>query len=255
MKRIFWGGVAACALVGSAGAADLGARRVAVPAAILAPAFDWTGFYLGAHIGYGFGSTRHVALNIDAFDGALLGETIRSSPRGVLGGIHFGYNWQSGNLLAGLEAELGYSGVTGSRIGSNVQGDVYGSTRYGFTAFVGPRLGFVADRALFYVKGGLAVATIRNIAADLDGGNTVMDPTATSQVTRTRAGWAIGGGVEYAFAPNWSARLEYLYSNFGSFTSSDLNGGLYRHTNDVHAVKLGVSYLFRTGPGAVVARY
>lgn len=248
-------GVAVCALVGSAAAADIGVQRVAVPAAILAPAFDWTGFYLGAHIGYGFGSTRHAALNSVAFDGSNPGEAIRSSPRGVLGGIHFGYNWQSGNWLAGVEAELGYSGVSGSRIGSNFQGDVYGSTRYGFTAFIGPRLGIVADRALFYVKGGLAVATIRNIAADLDNSNTEMDPSSTSRVTRTRAGWAIGGGVEYAFAPNWSARLEYLYSNFGSFTSSDISGGLYSHTNDVHAVKLGVSYLFRTGPSAVVARY
>jgi len=113
----------------------------------------------------------------------------------------------------------------------------------------------VADRALFYVKGGLAVATIRNIAADLDNNNSDMDPFSTSRVTRTRAGWAIGVGVEYAFAPNWSARFEYLYGNFGSFPSSDLNGGLYSHHNDVHAVKLGVTYLCRTGPSAVVARH
>lgn len=109
------------------------------------------------------------------------------------------------------------------------------------------------DKALLYVKGGLAVASIRNTAADLDGG--VFSAVNTTIVTNTRVGYALGAGLEYAFAPNWTAKIEYLYSNYGSFVSADAAGELYRHTNDVHAVKLGVNYLFSTGPSAVVARY
>ncbi len=255
MKRLLLATAAMAALTTGAGAADLGVPRGPVAAVVAAPNFSWTGFYVGAHLGYGFGNTRHVGLSPGAFDDGGVGETIRHGVRGVLGGIQFGHNWQTGNLVVGLEAELGYNGATGSRTGGLFETDVFGSARYSFTGFIGPRLGFAVDRALLYVKGGLAVATIRNIAADLDNGNTTFDPDHTINVTRTRAGWAIGGGLEYAFAPNWTAKVEYLYSNFGSFRTIDANGELYRHTNDMHAIKLGVNYLFSTGPAAVVARY
>jgi outer membrane immunogenic protein len=116
------------------------------------------------------------------------------------------------------------------------------------------RLGVAADRALFYVTGGLAFADFGSRV-----NNTTAAPTITSSSTGTRTGWTLGAGVEYAFTPNWTVRAEYLYANFGSATvtgtSSIPTDRAWRIKNETHTVRVGVNYLFSTGPSAVVARY
>jgi outer membrane immunogenic protein len=262
MKKLLLASAAALYIGSGAQAADLGVPRMPIAAAVVAPVFNWTGFYLGGHVGYGFGRGHHANTALgggNAFDNGADTTPFTYNTRGILGGLHAGYNWQSGRVLFGIEGELGYSGVSGSRAGANpgVSTDDYGDTRHGFYAFIGPRLGIVADRALFYVKAGLAVGTVRNTASDLlvDPPPIDFDVSDFSRVTRTRIGFGVGAGMEYAFTQNWIGRVEYIYKDYGSFTSTNLDGDFFRHRNHEHSVRLGVSYLFSSGPSAVVARY
>jgi outer membrane immunogenic protein len=88
------------------------------------------------------------------------------------------------------------------------------SVRDEFLGTVRGRLGAVFSQALLYVTGGLAIGTVKTSGSFGHFGGTVIE---TASETTTRAGWTIGGGLEYAFAPNWSAKIEYLYVDLGTF--------------------------------------
>ncbi len=245
MKKFLFAGVAVAALASGAQAADLGVARGPVAAAVVAPVFNWTGFYLGGQIGgvwYNDRTTEFVTAT-----GVLTGFSQSFTASGITGGVHAGFNYQLNQFVLGLEADIEASGAsggytnagfgTGTRFRSNWQGSLRG------------RAGFAVDRALFYVTGGLAVAQFRH---------GYFTPAVIENFTRTRAGWTIGAGVEYAFTPNWTARAEYRYSDYGSFSNASLvafPGLSYRQNPRSHSLRLGVSYLFSTGPSAVVARY
>jgi outer membrane immunogenic protein len=246
MKKFLLAGVAAVALGSGAQAADLGVPRGAVAGAVMAPVFSWTGFYLGGQIGYGWlnGSSTFTP-------GAAPTLAVRSS--GVFGGVHVGYNYQINNFVLGAEADIEYSGIRGTQasLAGATSGGIFDSRWQGSLR---ARLGVAADRALFYVTGGVAFADFR-----LAGGPAPAAAIGPLQgYTTTRAGWTLGAGVEYAFTPNWTARVEYRYANYGS-VSADLGplypGVVQRTSLHTHTVRLGVSYLFSTGPSAVVARY
>jgi outer membrane immunogenic protein len=190
-------------------------------------------------------------------------DNCRSSKTLFTGGAQVGYNLQSGNLVYGLEADI--NAVGGGNDSTRVRqfdqrnlvirgvGDpsVYGTIR--------ARLGLSADRALFYVTGGLAWAA---------GGN---DPRVTdvnavySRNGRRDIGWTAGLGAEYAFTNNWTARVEYLYVDLGKEDNAwscsgtcppdriDLAGRKDAHFN---VVRVGVNYKFGgSSSSAVVARY
>lgn len=231
MKTLLATTTALVALVAGAQAADLGAPRLPIAGAIAAPG-NWTGFYLGAQVGTGWltGSS------------SIVGEGISWGGRsnGVLGGLHAGYNHQINNVVFGVEVDgeisalrSGNSGILGveARFDGRWQSSLRG------------RLGVAADKALFYVTGGLAFGQFNFATGELGG------PLQSYRVNRT--GWTVGAGVEYAFAPNWTGRVEYRYADFGTVTA-DLApffpGTLQRTTLQSHTVRLGVSYLFSTGP-------
>jgi outer membrane immunogenic protein len=213
-----------------------GGRAAAEPAGTMP---IWTGFYAGVHAGYG---TGHQAYNpIHALDAD-------HTFRGALAGVQFGWNQQFGPVVAGLEAGLAHAGLTG---GAVTLGGTF-NTRLRGLATLGPRLGFAFDRALVYAKGGLAVAGLRG-GVGFPGGNDFGAQFA-------RSGWFAGVGAEYAFAPNWSARLEYNYVNlgYGPAIQNTIPGGLAQAVLariDTHLVTVGVNYRFTSGPSAVVARY
>lgn len=241
MKTVMLAGIAAIALVSGAQAADLGAVRMSVPAAVLAPAFNWTGFYAGGHLGYGWGRTGWTLQNG--------GTPVPSDPKGIFGGVQAGYNWQFGaNGLIGVETDLSLADLRDREPCPNPSYSCFSRVNWLGTARV--RAGFVVDKALFYATGGLAYGS-----ATLGG---ALGPGIVLGVstTQTRVGFALGAGVEYAFAPNWSARLEYLYYNLGSSRYQvSTSPEFARATVQAHTVRIGVNYLFTTGPQAVVARY
>jgi len=195
-------------------------------------AFSWTGFYIGGHVGYAWGHSSTFS-DDDGFDGES-GFSIH--PSGWLGGVHAGYNWQADTFLVGIEAELGMIGASDDQSSALAFVDA----EYGGYGTVAARLGFAADRWLFYIKGGLALANIENRGGAIVGG--VIDPTDFTSVEEIRAGWTLGGGAEYAFQRDWSLKVEYLYMDFGEDSSGNLDGDSFRHDNDLHTIKVGVSY-------------
>jgi outer membrane immunogenic protein len=204
--------------------------------------YNWQGLYLGMHGGGAWAHTRSTnTAPFGGYDaGVPLGFTL--APSGAFIGGQVGGLLQSGNWVYGAELDFGQLGLDQTR----VAGDDLTAVRYDWYGALTGRLGFAWDHALYYIKLGGALARIRNTASDLTGG--AFTPTDVSQATGTRAGWAAGAGIEYGLGPNWSAKLEYLYMDFGSVTSSNLDGDRFHHDNSVHTIKLGVNYRFATMP-------
>ncbi|MCA0316477.1 MAG: porin family protein [Proteobacteria bacterium] len=244
MKKFLLAGVAAAALASGAQAADLGVPRGPVAAAVVAPMFNWTGFYLGGQIGYGWGRATQpwtfVIVNPTTFPNA----QANAGQSGVVGGGHVGFNYQINQFVLGLEADLEASGINGNDGGSG--GDVNG-VRHRWNASIRGRAGFAVDRALFYATGGVAF---------LGAQGTQISRAPNEFVGFSSTGWTVGAGIEYAFTPNWTARAEYRYTDYGARTVIfPVSGYSERIKPQIHTVRLGVSYLFSTGPSAVVARY
>lgn len=205
------------------------AASLAASAAMGQPIFDWTGFYVGANAGYGWGasdvSTLLVDPNFTAAYRTYFPATGRTTlkPDGFLGGVQAGYNMQSGNFLWGMEGDAQYMRLKALRNtgfipgpfpadpNHNVQFQESLSANNFFTLRL--RSGVVAGPSLFYATAGLAVTRIafsRDIV--VQGGASNYPGSASS----TRTGWTVGGGLEYAVAPDWTVKAEYLYADFGS---------------------------------------
>ncbi len=229
MKKLVLAAAALAGLSSGVQAADLGAPRMPIAAAVVAPAFNWTGFYVGAHAGYGFGRTTPTD-----------GPSYPMNTSGALVGGQIGFNYQINQIVLGAEADLAYAGISGSR--TSVAPQVL-FVRTNMLGSVRARAGFAVDRTLFYVTGGLGI----------QGGSFATNDVGAGPERYTRTGWTLGAGVEYAMTPNWTVKAEYSYYNFGTRTLGPIYIGTLRA--DVHTVKLGVNYLFSTGPSAVVARY
>jgi outer membrane immunogenic protein len=212
--------LALVALAAPASAADLAARPYTkAPAyAPAAPIYNWTGFYIGGHIGGAFPGN----------DNNLLGG---SNDGTFMGGVQGGYDYQfAPNWVVGLEANYSFLS-TSSNFDNRGLGSVTG------------RLGYTWGPALLYVKGGYAWADSRftNGFAG-DGG---------------RDGYTVGGGLEYLFTQNWSGKVEYQYYDFGKTTfAAPSPAGIIglSSRNDEHTVKAGLNYRFNWG-GPVVAKY
>ncbi len=178
----------------------------------------WSGFYLGAGLGHASGD-----VGVDGSSGFFIMEQ-----GGVLGSLYGGYNWQMGSIVSGLEVDIGTGNVGGSRnnLGSVVEPDLnaIGSVR--------GRLGILAtQQALLYATGGLAWA---DYDFKVSGANTVSD---------TLIGYQVGAGLEYMIAPQWTMRVEYNYTDFGS-VRIDQGPVINKYDVDLHTVRAGVAYKF-----------
>ncbi len=226
MKKILLSTVALVGLTMTAGAADLPRRTVAPMVApdVAVPVFTWTGFYVGVNAGYGFGDmddTRSYNLPASVGGGSVTLNNFNGDDReGFVGGAQVGYNIQFGAFVAGIEADLQYAdlgGRNGDRFfagtfttnnpnfNSVVSNDV-GSLEYFGT--VRARLGVAFDRVLVYGTGGFAFG-------GTDRGNSFCEFRDCRGNDDTSVGYALGGGVEYAFTNNLTFKLEGLYVNLG----------------------------------------
>ncbi len=213
-------------------AADIPRPVYKAPRTVYA-AYNWTGFYVGAHVGYGWSNFTGTDL--------VFGDTTTSRADGFLGGFQGGYNYQIGSFLIGVEGEYSISDVKINLNDPLGLGVGEATLKNDFFAIAALRLGYAFDRTLIYAKGGAAWTRDKLDVNDGLGG------TATGRFNRT--GWMAGGGVEYAFLGNWSAKLEYNYLKFGSITEQpDTAGGLAATPAsvklDTHLIKLGVNYRF-----------
>jgi outer membrane immunogenic protein len=259
MKKTLLAAVATFAAT-SAFAADLPVRYNKAPPPVAVQVFSWTGFYIGGHVGWASARHRSAQVEDGAFDPIAdpapdLFDFPGGRENGVFGGLQAGYNWQFNNVVLGIEGDVGYLGINGSRsfpaLGA-FDGSV-STVKYGAYGVIAGRLGLAFDRSLLYVKGGAAFADIRNRSYEIGDGGIGIEPDEDHRVSKTHAGWAAGVGFEYAFAPNWSGKIEYLHMDFGSTSTRNLEGDLIRFRNEVDTVKIGFNYRF--GGPVVVAKY
>lgn len=242
-RQILLASVSAIAISGSAFAADLRPPPVYLPPA---PIFTWTGLYVGGQIGYVWGSDP---IEVDSTVPSAFFDT---EPSGVLGGIHIGYNLQIAQYVAGIEGTVDGSSLSGTResdsgVSMGTRTDVQGSIR--------ARIGIALDRVLIYGTGGAAFAGFTN-NYEFAG-----PPSLEETDSKTRAGWTVGGGIEYAVTNNWSIGAEYRYSDFGHvvdfpFSTLTLGTVVFTHHLTENQVQARVSYKFNSfAPAPVVAKY
>jgi outer membrane immunogenic protein len=240
MKNVLRCGVAVAALaIGPAFAADMPARVTKAPVVAPPPMFyNWSGFYIGAHAGGGWGEK--------CFAFAGVGEGCHDVD-GWLAGGQVGYNWQAGNLVLGVEFSGSFADKTGSHIIPGTLADTY-STRVDSIFMLTGRIGYAWDRVLLYATGGGASARERYNYFDAVG-------VTSASAREHRWGWTVGAGLEFALAPNWSIAAQYNYIDFGdrdrTFSGSF---GTFSESIDQHVHLATVRLNYRFG-GPVVARY
>ena len=225
MNKFFAGCLTVGALIvgQSAHAADLSlAPLYKAPPSQFAPVYNWSGFYLGANGGGGWGTSHWQGIGNVGLSGGMAGGTA-------------GYNWQLGQTVLGLEGDIDWSGLQGTNNSTACPNGAC-STSDSWLSTVRGRAGYAFGGVLPYVTGGLAVGDIKASAPGLPGG------------TNTNAGWTVGGGIEFALPDNWSAKAEYLHVDLGDFNCGTAcgtpNENVSLHDNVFRA---GVNYHFGWG--------
>ena len=243
MKRLLFSTAAAIALVaaGQAVAADLPARTYTKAPAVVAAAYDWSGFYIGINGGGGFSHNCW-----DLVGGGP--EGCHDASGGTVGG-QLGYRWQMTNWVFGLEAQGNWADFRGDNI-SPATGLRDQTKINAFGLFTG-QVGYAWNNALLFVKGGAAVTDNRYRTFD-DTGVITGTPGLTDSASETRWGAAVGVGFEYAFAGNWSVGLEYDHLFMGGNDVTFVSGTTDHINQDVDLFTARINYKFG---GPVVARY
>ena len=253
--------------IGAVGAGALLAGLVASGGTGLAQAQDngsatalsplWAGAYAGVHMGFGRAEGSAIDFGAPVGDGAFAcasaltpycGSPFDYDATGAVSGVQLGYNWLRGALLFGIEGDLGRIDVNGETIRDRGVDRDLASIDYGWHGTLTARVGMPADRALFYLKGGAALAEVKTKLADVDEAFSTgtgfwhLAPNATVEEQGVDVGWALGGGIEYALGASWSVKAEYLYMDFGSGVLVDADGDRYKFENQLHTVMLGLNY-------------
>jgi outer membrane immunogenic protein len=271
MRKIRHAGLLASALVaagwaGPSGAADIAIEKAPAPARLV---FDWSGFYAGINVGYSVGrnpTTQTVCLGAGCR--SLSGQFI-ISPVGIVGGLQAGFNWQTAShWVFGVEADVQGSGQKDTTCvlscSTSLLNPTSLTTKQSLEWFgtLRGRIGYAQHGWLWYVTGGGAVGQIKTDLAFID-----LPTTASGNFGGFRAGWVVGGGVETALPGDWSWRLEYLYLDLGTATSSlAFNavglfvggpGSVVSTSSDIrdHIIRVAVNYRFGAPASSYAGQY
>jgi high affinity Mn2+ porin len=192
--------------------------------------YDWSGFYVGGHVGYSRGYGRNTLFDPN--------QTTASSSFGSLfGGLQFGYNdLLPSRLLVGIEGDISFPNYLDDGIvASRTTPSSAVTEKLDFISTVRGRAGYAFDQWLFYATGGLAWSQARFLEESNSTGN-------EDKVLRMRSGWALGVGAELAIAPGWTARLEYLYDHLGKASGTFPSGTGYESTTvGLSSLRLGLN--------------
>ncbi len=262
----------------AASAADMAPSYTKAPP-MVAPVYSWTGFYIGGNVGGQWGDadpttstvfspTGYFATTSVPAIGLVGAQKVNSSS--VTGGFTAGYNWQTSNIVLGIEGDINYFGFKGSATGSAVYPccaptafTVSSSVSADWLATIRGRIGILATpNWLLYATGGAAIADVK---ANFVFTDTFATAAESAAIRDTRVGWTAGAGAEYAVGNGWSFKAEYLYVDLGrsTVTSTNLTAfpaalafptNVYTHSVDLKSniVRVGLNYKFG---GPVVARY
>jgi outer membrane immunogenic protein len=238
MKKILIASAALASLIaGGANAADLPMRQAPAAAPVYVPAiFSWTGFYIGANVG-GAWDKNTVTDTL-----GLVSVSTGNNNAVFMGGGQVGANYQMGSFVLGVEGDFDWAGNNNNAAAT--VGALSVTSNNTWIATAAARFGIAYDRVLFYGKAGGGWVgnngfTVTNAAgASFTGTN-----------NNNTAGWLVGAGIEWAFAYNWSVKLEYDYLGLGSQTFTTPAGFVPVDTfttgnNNIQMVKLGVNYRF-----------
>ena len=254
MKKFWLAGVGLLALgiAAPASAADLAARPYTkAPPPMVAPIYDWTGFYIGANGGWG---QAHNCWDFLTVTGAIVRDGCTDASGGVFGG-QIGYRWQAASWVFGLEAQGDWADLKRTRL-SLIDPTLSTTSKVdAFGLFTG-QIGYAWNAALLYVKGGAAVTDNRFTVFDTGTG------IGLASLSSTRWGATLGAGLEYGFAPNWSVGFEYdhLFMGNGNNTNNfvfvrPLVAGVSRINEDVDMATVRLNYRFGGFGGPVIGRY
>ena len=257
MKKIALA-VAAVTLLatGAASAADLAARPYTKAAPMMAPVYNWTGFYIGAN---GGGGWARKCWDFVTPAGAFIASEGCHDATGATVGGQVGYRWQASNWVFGLEAQGNWADFSGSN-SSLVFANVRNQTRVdAFGLFTG-QVGYSWNNVLWYVKGGAAVTRDKYEGSVIVAAAGLAAGTVFDRATETRWGGVVGTGLEFGFAPNWSLAVEYDHLFMGdrnlTLTQTVAPVGAFSRTDrirqDVDMVTARINYRFG---GPVVAKY
>lgn len=246
----------ACALLASSGAfaADAIVPYVPEPAPVVADTFSWNGGYVGLNAGYAWGKFKHNVetkrpegksplpgtpeseIDYEILDAA----TYSSSPSGFIGGVQIGYNWQFDQFVFGLETDF-----QGGRLKDSVSGGVSpytfnAETKIDWFGTARVRLGYVpTERLMIYATGGLAYAHVKSY---------MNYAGYESAVSKTKTGYTVGGGAEYAIDNHWSLKTEYLFTDLGKIDTLNAQRGYTKFSAETkanfHTVRVGLNYKF-----------
>jgi outer membrane immunogenic protein len=205
----------------------------ATPAFAQAPLFNWSGFYVGANVGGAWGKST--------FDETQAGfwyvTNLSVDPSAVIGGLQAGRNWQVNNIVYGLEADIDFSSAKErTSLGA---GQATHESRLRALATLRGRVGIAADRTLFFLTAGGAYGRLKNEIVDRTFG-------FTARRDSSNWGWVAGGGIEHAFAHNWSAKVEFLHTRFGSESDGPFVANTYafRFKDSVSIARAGINFRF-----------
>jgi outer membrane immunogenic protein len=225
MRRIHCATLAAVAVIGFASVASAADLPVKAPmytkAPVVAPLYNWTGFYIGLNAGYSWGRQDNDLVNV------VTGVTEFSNSdhlNGFIGGGQIGYNWQVNQWVFGLEADFQGSGQKGDGtffiaavpgiVAAGTPASTFNYTdKLDWFGTVRGRIGYAMGATgnwLPYVTGGWAYGH-----GEISGTTTSLGVATSFSGSQDYSGWTVGGGVEWAFLNNWSAKVEYLYIDFG----------------------------------------
>jgi outer membrane immunogenic protein len=222
MKRVLLACVGVVALSGAAAAADLPvAPAPYYKAPVYAPAYNWSGFYLGINGGGGWGRSTWTTTGPFDTSGGLIGGTL-------------GYNYQVNQVVLGVEGDIDWANINGStNTGCTAVGGTGCTTGDNWLSTVRGRLGYAADRFLPYITGGAAFGDVKASGPGLTGTDT------------TNAGWTLGGGIEFAIAGHWTAKAEYLYVDLGNVSCGLACGAAVQNVNwHANIGRVGLNYRF-----------
>jgi high affinity Mn2+ porin len=248
--RVTWTAVLLAAAPAMAAEAPTGVKAPWQPPVV--QAYDWTGLYVGAHLGYAGGRSNwsappDLASSLDLNQPS----DIFNGSGSYFGGLQIGYDFMLANrVVLGVQLDASFPGFR-NRDGISIGGtSIFSTPDIGLASYsetvlhsgtVRGRVGYAPANWLFYATGGFAWTYNQLTLTQLADGT-------TDSPFLWRLGWVAGLGVEWAFAPNWTVNLEYLYTKYGNSSVMFLNAGL-QFTSDLSLQQARASLNYRFGGG------
>jgi len=249
-------GLVACAVAGSARAADM---TLPAPPPLSAPApvpgYNWSGFFVGGHLGYGWGSEAITLTPDSHYPSGSIPPAIAADPRGVVVGVQYGTNWQFDRLVLGTESDFSFTDIRRSQTILTTTPSVTntGEQKLPWFGTTRVRAGYaLQDNLLIYATGGLA-----NGRAEASFSAFGPGIGAVGSRSKTLWGWTLGGGLEYGMGP-WSGKVEFLHYDIGTLTFYTIDtkapGASIKASTKFAGdmVRVGVNYRFDWTPWQLI---